>query len=159
MRLPGIYLATLAGLLLVACSTSAFDRQAADYSSRSPRTEAELDFKKGDFRIYSAMGFSRYYPGLDPDKGRRIATKHGERMLEGTTDAIESRSQSDYIRAATGYAAEYNRRKASLIERQTRPNKREAAQGGERLRFTAARYGCTSTQMILNCTVAFDASA
>lgn len=62
------------------------------------------------------MGVGHYYPGLDPDVGRRISAKHGEKMLPGTTDAPESRSQANYIGASTSFAAKYNKKKVSLIK-------------------------------------------
>lgn len=71
------------------------------------------------------MGFTRYYPGLDPRVGRRLAAEHGEKMLPGTTDALESRSQAKYIKVATDFAAEYNKKKVSLIEQNPPKFKRQ----------------------------------
>lgn len=116
MRLVRKAQLSITSLFFAACSLSEYDRKASVFSSRSSRAEADSNFKSGDYRIYSAMGFARYYPGIDPDDGRRIASKHGERMLEGTTDAIESRSQFRYIKASTDFASEYNKRKVYLIE-------------------------------------------
>ena len=83
-------------------------------------TEAESDYGAHDYKIYSAMGVGHYYPGLNPDAGRRIAAEHGEKMLSGTSDAPESRSQASYIGAATRFASDYNKRKASLIAQNAR---------------------------------------
>ena len=77
--------------------------------------EAESDYRAHDYKIYSAMGVGHYYPGLNPDIGRRIAKEHGEKMLSGTSDALESSSHANYVGAATGFASAYNKRKASLI--------------------------------------------
>jgi hypothetical protein len=103
-------------VLFVACSPCEYDRLAKDYRQRSPVAEAISDFEAHDHKIFSAMGFARYYPGLDPEVGRRIAAEHGEKMLPGTTDALEFPSQAKYIKAATHFAAEYNKRKVLLIE-------------------------------------------
>ncbi len=78
--------------------------------------EAESDYRARDYKIYSAMGYAHYYPGLDHEVGRRIAKEHGETMIGGTTDALEGRSQANYIMAATRFASDYNKRKAALIE-------------------------------------------
>ncbi len=107
-------------LSFTACSTGEYDRLAADYRQRSPMTEAEADYRANDYRIYSAMGVGHYYPGLKPDVGRRIAADHGERVLSGTSDAPGSRSQANYIGAATRFASDYNKRKASLIAQNAR---------------------------------------
>jgi hypothetical protein len=100
-----------------ACSINRYDRQATEFRQRSPVTEAESDYRAHDYRIYSAMGVGHYFPGLDLEVGRRIAREHGEIMLSGTSDALESRSHANYVGAATGFASTYNRRKASLIAR------------------------------------------
>ena len=100
-----------------ACSINRYDRQATEFRQRSPVTEAESDFRAHDYRIYSAMGVGHYFPGLDLEVGRRIAREHGEIMLSGTSDALDSRSHANYVWAATGFASTYNRRKASLIAR------------------------------------------
>lgn len=97
-----------------------YDRQAAEFHQRSPIAEAESDYRAHDYRIYSAMGVGHYFPGLDHDVGSRMAREHGEIMLSGTSDALESRSHANYVGAATGFASAYNKRKASLIERSAR---------------------------------------
>ena len=102
-------------LCLSACSTSKYDRLAADFRQRSPKSEAESNYRAHDNKIYSAMGVGRYYPGLSPNVGRRIAREHGEMMLSGTSDVMESRSHANYVGAATEFASAYNKRKASLI--------------------------------------------
>jgi hypothetical protein len=107
-------------LSFTACSTGKYDRLAADYRRRSPIAEAEKDFGAHDYKIYSAMGLGHYYPGLKPDVGQRIAKEYGEKMLSGTSDALVCRSQANYIDAATRFASDYNKRKASLIERISR---------------------------------------
>lgn len=107
-------------LSLTACSTGEYDRVAADFRQRSPITEAESDYRAHDYRIYSAMGVGHYYPGLDPDVGTQIAKEHGEKMLSGTSDALESRSHANYVGAATKFASDYNKRKASLIAKNAR---------------------------------------
>lgn len=117
IRLSANLLATLS---LVACTTSDYDRLAKDYLQRSPLTEATSDFNAHDYKIFSAMGVGHYYPGLDPDVGRRISAAHGEKMLPGTTDAPESRSQDNYIGASTSFAAKYNKKKVSLIKQHER---------------------------------------
>jgi hypothetical protein len=99
-----------------ACSYRDYNRLAEDYQQRSPLTEAETDFSSGDYRIYSAMGVGHYYPGVDHDVGRRIAAAHGEKILSGTSDAPESRAQYKFIQASTNFAAQYNKRKVSLIQ-------------------------------------------
>ncbi len=66
------------------------------------------------------MGVGLYYPGLNPEVGRRMASRYGEKMIPGTNDAPESRSQAGYIAASTSFAAEYNKRKISLIEQHAR---------------------------------------
>ncbi len=115
----------MTALLFVGCSTNEYDRMATDYRHRSPTAEAKSDFHSHDYKIYSAMGFARYYPGLDPGVGRRLAAEHGVKMLPGTTDALESRSQARYIETATHFAAEYNRKKVFLIQQNPPKFKRQ----------------------------------
>ena len=103
-----------------ACSIGKYDRQAAEFRRRSPIAEAESDYRAHDFKIYSAMGVGRYFPGLDHEVGSRIARDHGEMMLLGTSDALEGRSHSNYVGAATMFASSYNKRKASLIAQNAR---------------------------------------
>jgi len=107
-------------LSISACSIGKYDRQAAEFRQRSPIAEAESDYRAHDYRIYSAMGVGHYFPGLDHDVGSRIAREHGEKMISGTSDALESRSHSNYVGAATGFASAYNKRKASLIAQNAR---------------------------------------
>ncbi len=83
-------------------------------------SEAESDYRAHNYKIYSAMGVGHYYPGLDPDVGERIAREHGEMMLSGTSDALEGRSHANYVFAATGFASDYNKQKASLIAKSSR---------------------------------------
>ena len=94
-----------------------FDRRTKEFQRRSPKSEAEVDFAAGDYRIYSAMGAGHYYPGIDPAVGRRIAATHGEKMIEGTTDALEGGSQSRFVSASTSFAAHYNQQKVALVEK------------------------------------------
>jgi len=103
-----------------ACTSLEYNRQAADFRKRSAISEAESDYRAHNYKIYSAMGVGRYYPGLDTDVGERIAKKHGEMMLSGTSDALEGRSHANYVFAATGFASDYNKRKASLIAKNSR---------------------------------------
>jgi hypothetical protein len=103
-----------------ACSLGKYDRQAAEFRQRSPITEAESDYRADDYRIYSAMGVGRYFPGLEYEVGSRIAKKYGEIMLPGTSDALESRSHANYVGVATEFASTYNKRKASLIAQNVR---------------------------------------
>lgn len=98
------------------CATDGFDRRSRDYGKRSPEVEAEADFRNGDRGIFSAMGFARYFPGLDHAVGSKVAAKHGEKRIPDTTDAPENRSQTRYIGAATRFAAAYNKRKIDLLE-------------------------------------------
>lgn len=107
-------------LHFTACTSYEYNRQAAGFRKRSAKAEAELDYRAHNYKIYSAMGVGHYYPGLDPDDGRRISIKHGEMMLSGTSDALESRSHANYVFAATGFASDYNKRKASLIAKSPR---------------------------------------
>jgi len=105
----------LANFALGSCASTDYDRRAVAYPQRSPNEEAQADYNNGDYRIYSAMGYARYYPGLDSSLGAQIAATHGERMIAGTTDAIEGSSHRRFIDAATDFAASYNKRKVALI--------------------------------------------
>jgi len=93
-----------------------YDRRAAEYRQRSPQAEAETDYRNGDYRLYTAMGVGKYYPGLDADVGAEIGAEHGERMIPGTTDAIRGKAHARFIDAATDFAGAYNKRKLELIQ-------------------------------------------
>lgn len=120
MKLIRVVTIFLVLLSFTACSIGKYDRLAADYRQRSPVTDAESDYRAHDYRIYFAMGVGRYFPGLDDDLGRKIANEHGAMMLPHTSDALESRSHVNYLRAAGGYASAYNKRKAALIAQRSR---------------------------------------
>ncbi|MCC5847473.1 MAG: hypothetical protein JJU29_05195 [Verrucomicrobia bacterium] len=115
MRFPNPCFLILLSLALVGCVSVDYDSRATEYQQRLPKTEAETDYKNGDYRIYAAMGVGKYYPGLDADVGTEISAEHGERMIPGTTDAIQNSAHGRFIAAATEFAATYNKRKFDLI--------------------------------------------
>ncbi|MBK1884533.1 hypothetical protein JIN85_19105 [Luteolibacter pohnpeiensis] len=115
-------LRALAFLVVLACTACSFSKSDRDYNrltrefiQKSPHQEAAADYAAGDYRILSAMGYGTYYPGLEIDVGKRIASKYGVRMIDGTTDAPESKAQARYVAATIDFAERYNKRKVALL--------------------------------------------
>ena len=98
------------------CSAVPYKRFAAEFRERSPEDEALDDFRSGDNRVYSMMGFAQYYPGLDYAKGREIDLRYGLRLIPHTSDVIENGAHGSYMGAARQFAPAYNQRKLSLLE-------------------------------------------
>ncbi len=94
---------------------SSYRRQASYFDSKNPVREAERDFKKGSYEIYSAKSFSLYYPGLDIEVGEAVAKKHGAKHISGTSDEIESDAHREFNLAAFHFAMQYNQRKMQLL--------------------------------------------
>ncbi|NOX99718.1 MAG: hypothetical protein GXP30_08330 [Verrucomicrobia bacterium] len=94
---------------------SRYRRLADEYDSKNPVREAERDFKKGSYEIYSAKSFSLYYPGLDIEVGEAVAKKHGVKHISGTSDEIESDAHREFNLAAFHFAMQYNQRKMQLL--------------------------------------------
>lgn len=83
------------------------------YESKNPVVDSDAAFGRADYRIYAAMGYARYYPGLDPDLGRRLETRFSSRTVP-STDALESEAHANAVEAAVAYARAYN---LHLLER------------------------------------------
>jgi len=94
---------------------SSYRRQANYFASRNPVREAEKDFKKNSYEIYSAKSFNLYYPGLDIEVGEAVAKKHGVKHISGTSDEIESEAHREFNLAAFHFGSQYNQRKMQLL--------------------------------------------
>ena len=106
---------TLTGCELV--DKSGYYRAAMAYESKDGVADAQMNAQKRDFRIYSAMGYGRYFPGLEPDVGYPLSGRFGTRSLSiGTSDDVSSSGQSWYRDAATKYAGAYNREMVAILQ-------------------------------------------
>lgn len=97
-------------------SDSGYDKAAQTYAARDPVAEARASFARKNYAIYSAMGYARYYPGLDQNLAQSIARQYGDTPIPGTTDAICSKAQANSIHSATSFAAVYNREIVRLLK-------------------------------------------
>lgn len=89
-------------------------KETKDYNNRNPIAEARRDFQVGDRGIYSALGYAKYYPGLDRSEAQTFPP-HQEKPIPKTSDAIESQAHRRYIEAATDFAERYNLEKQRLV--------------------------------------------
>ena len=77
------------------------------YESKNPVLDSDAAFGHADYRIYAAMGYARYYPGLDHDLGRKLEARFASRTVP-STDALESKAHANAVHAAVAYAKAYN---------------------------------------------------
>ena len=80
---------------------------ALEYESKNPVADSNAAFRRADYRIYAAMGNGRYYPGLDPDLGRKLEARFSSRTVP-STDALESEAHANAVHTAVAYAKAYN---------------------------------------------------
>lgn len=83
--------------------------QSADVSA-----EVAAAVSKGNFRFVGVMGFALTVPGV-PDYETKYATQYGLRVIEHTSDAIESPEHAQLQRVAHDYAERYNKLLLSRI--------------------------------------------
>jgi hypothetical protein len=111
MQIKPITLIFLASIL-TGCSPGSIEvfnhkATALAYESKNPVADSDAAFDRADYRIYAAMGYARYYPGLDPDLGRKVEARFGSRTVP-STDALESEAHANAVHAAVAYARAFN---------------------------------------------------
>ena len=57
-----------------------------------PIEQARIAFNKEKYQIYSAMGYARYYPGLDSKLGDSLDGQFSSIPIPGTSDIVGSKS-------------------------------------------------------------------
>ena len=111
MQIKPITLTFLASILTGCISGSIEDSNhkatALAYESKNPIADSDAAFGRADYRVYAAMGYARYYPGLDHDLGRRLEARFSFRTVP-STDALESEGHANAVHAAVEYARAYN---------------------------------------------------
>lgn len=72
--------------------------------------EVEKAVAQRDFRLVGIGGIGLFFPGLDSRDGRveRVTSRFGYRVIEGTSDYIDSPEQAQFQTAAYEYARRYN---------------------------------------------------
>jgi len=76
--------------------------------SANVTAEVEDAVSKGDLRFVGVMGVGLIVPGV-PDYYEKYAAKYEVRVIENTSDAIESEEHRRLQEVAYRYAEEYNR--------------------------------------------------
>ncbi len=122
LRLTLLLVLFVAGTLSVrAGERRNFRSLAAEYERRDPIAEAKANFGKGEIYVFAAMGFGRYYPGVESEVGERVEKTYGVKYLGSTSDAVESKAHLAYMQAAKKFASAYNREIVNLLsEKQKR---------------------------------------
>jgi hypothetical protein len=112
------FLLAAIALALSGCLTQdvRYSQRAAEFQRSDPIHDAQAHFEHGDYAIYAAMGYSLYWPGLDPETGERLNRRFSSRHLAGTSDILGSGAQRRYIEVATTYASRYNREMLRLLK-------------------------------------------
>ena len=88
-------------------SEDPYDRQARKLESADVEAEVSTAIAMGDCRFVGVYGLGLSVPGV-PDYHERYKATHGLRIIENTSDAIESDSHMRLQRAARAYAKRYN---------------------------------------------------
>ena len=99
------FVLTLGGCELI--DTSGYYRAAGSYEHENAVVDAREIARRHDLKIYSAMGYAFYFPGLDPEVGHRLAERFGPRSLPGTGDEINGDTKARSGKAAATYASAY----------------------------------------------------
>jgi len=77
-----------------------------------PAGDAQARMKHGDYRVLAVRGFTILFPGLDD---LEVTCQVGFRIIEGTSDAYESRSHAELTSEVKRYASAYNEIIASSL--------------------------------------------
>ena len=73
--------------------------------SADPRRDLSASLARGDTRFLGIHGYTSFVPGVD----RSIASHHGVRYLDGTSDAIRGPEHARLNRLASTCAERYNK--------------------------------------------------
>jgi hypothetical protein len=104
-----------ATLALVSCSrdgnsdanTKKLRATLAALTLSSPSTDLDLALRSGDKRFICTYGYSTAAPGLGEAEWATLES-HGQKCLEGTSDAIENSEHDGLLHSAQDYARQYN---------------------------------------------------
>lgn len=126
-RLLAAVLAPLALLGAVGCSDDPFIgddyhvvrdspgylRAAYVYANKDGATDADANFRAGDYRLRSLLSFDEHnfgehYPGCGPGVGEHYARRYGTLRLPKTGGPVGIEAQEHYRDIAWNYAAAYN---------------------------------------------------
>jgi hypothetical protein len=100
----------LAGTFLAGCSKTSgkYADQIRSLQAADVSAEVAAAVSKGDFRFVGVMGLALAVPGV-PDYQDKYAAKYGVRVIEHTSDAIESSEHAQLQEVARTYAERYNK--------------------------------------------------
>jgi hypothetical protein len=73
----------------------------------NPKLDLTKKLDVDDFRFIGLYGFSTYFPGVE-NNDLEFIDRYGSRILEGTSDSIESEDHGKLITIAEDYAKTYN---------------------------------------------------
>ncbi len=127
-RLLALTLAAVALLAVTGCEDNPFAddfrvvkyspgylRAAYVYTNKDAVSEADEDFRVGNYRLYGAVGFGTYYPGCAPGVGEKLARRYGTTLLTETANNADIDARDYYRNTVLTYAAAYNAEMAHLL--------------------------------------------
>jgi hypothetical protein len=88
--------------------TSILKTELAGLNLDSHDQDVSRNISHSDFRFIGICDFACYPPGIQSED-LEYAKVYGVRIIQGTTDALESEEHLELQEAATGYAETYNR--------------------------------------------------
>lgn len=83
----------------------------------NPKRDCERAVAEGDFRLVGVMDVGLQLPGVGKDH-LKLLKIYGVKIVEGTSDVVESPADDSFQRTAIGYAKQYN---IHLLQRIRRP--------------------------------------
>ena len=89
-------------------ATGALSAVLATLNEADPAQDVSVQVREGDMRFVGLMGVGPYFPGLSADRMPNQLDPTSYRILDGTTDALESRHHARLIERAKRYAMRFN---------------------------------------------------
>jgi len=74
-----------------------------------PLVDAKRSIKANDFRLLAVLGYTWVLPGVKDERKFKLRKKYGIKIIEGTSDVLESEEHARLIKLARNYAYQYNR--------------------------------------------------
>lgn len=87
----------------------------------NPEKDITINLEKKDTRFIGVYNYAVSLPGILTQEQSYIKDKYGVRMIEGTSDAIESDEHAKLMTLAYKYAKEYNQKLLEILKKKS-PN-------------------------------------
>lgn len=79
-----------------------FTSTSMDFSNRVPTAEAQEKIRLKDYKVYFAMGYAEYFPGIDSQTGEYVRGTYSSIEIEDTSDVIRD-GEHEAIRFASKF--------------------------------------------------------